>query len=91
MSRVEGWQALMYSLEVAPVDSMSCAYDAALLRLSEDFPEVHAGDDSRLDGVCQHLACPHRRKLVYITCTKPFRWNHAGEACKLSIGEQVAE
>ncbi|KAA6424479.1 MAG: hypothetical protein FRX49_05691 [Trebouxia sp. A1-2] len=56
-------EALVYSLEVAPIDSVSCAYDAALLCLSEDFPKVHARDDSRLDGICQHLACPHRRKL----------------------------
>jgi len=46
MSGVDAWQALLYSLEVAPIDSMSCAYNATLLRLSEDFPEVHTRDDS---------------------------------------------
>ncbi len=46
MSGVDGWQALVYSLKVAPIDSMSCAYDAALLCLSENFPEIHARDDS---------------------------------------------
>ena len=91
MRRVDGWQALVYSLEAAPIDSMSCAHNTALLGLSEDFPEVHSRDYSGVDGVCQHLACPHRRQLVHITCTKPSCWHHASGACKLFAEEQVAE
>ena len=51
------------------VHSVGSAHDVALLGLAEDVAQVHAWDDSGLNGIGQHLTWAHRRQLIHIPCT----------------------
>ena len=51
------------------VHSVGSAHNVALLGLAEDLAQVHAWDDSGLNGIRQHLARAHRRQLIHIPCT----------------------
>ena len=73
---IQWGQAGHDSVKISIVDGVGSAHNVALLRLAEDLPQVHPRNDARLDGVRQHLARPHWRQLVHITCTPSLLLGH---------------